>query len=163
LIEYWRENHAIASSRVAVLEHPPIRMIGRRCEYRTTGTHTDHRTRRATRECLEPMIPRSTNASSSTAISPVKLASPAGSKSATGRSSVKALVAALRDIIDVLADAEPADKAELYNELGVTLPTTSNGTVAVKTHPRGVNVRVRGGTRTLTPRASAVGQFAIAA
>ena len=59
---------------------------------------------------------------------------------------VKALVAALRDIVDVLTDAEPADKAELYNELGVTLTYNPDGSVAVKAHPRGVHVRVGGGT-----------------
>ena len=48
---------------------------------------------------------------------------------------VKALVAALRDIVDVLTDAEPADKAELYEELGVTLTYNPGGTVAVKAHP----------------------------
>ena len=54
--------------------------------------------------------------------------------------------AALRDIVDVLTDAEPADKAELYDELGVTLTYNPGGTVAVKAHPRGVNARVGGGT-----------------
>ena len=34
---------------------------------------------------------------------------------------VKALVNALKDIVDVLADAEPADKAELYDQLGISL------------------------------------------
>ena len=58
---------------------------------------------------------------------------------------VKAL-AALRDIVDVLTDAEPADKVELYDELGVTLTYNPGGTAAVKAHPCGVNVRVGGGT-----------------
>ena len=59
---------------------------------------------------------------------------------------VKALVKALRDIVDVLADAEPADKAELYNQLGVLLRYDPAGTVSVQAHPRGVQVRVGGGT-----------------
>ncbi len=59
---------------------------------------------------------------------------------------VKALVKALRDIVDVLADAEPADKAELYNKLGVSLRYDPDGTVTVQAHPRGVQVRVGGGT-----------------
>jgi site-specific DNA recombinase len=67
---------------------------------------------------------------------------------------VKALVAALRDIVDVLADAEPADKAELYDELGVTLEYNPDGTVAVKAQPRGVNVRVGGATCGPAPRDS---------
>ncbi len=59
---------------------------------------------------------------------------------------VKALVTALRDIIDVLADAEPTDKAELYNQLRVSLRYDPAGTVSVQAHPRGVQVRVGGGT-----------------
>ncbi len=59
---------------------------------------------------------------------------------------VKALVGALRQIIDVLSDAEPADKAELYSELGVSLRYDPDGIVTVQAHPRGVQVRVGGGT-----------------
>ena len=46
----------------------------------------------------------------------------------------------------MLADAEPADKAELYDQLGVTLTYNPDGPVTVKAQPRGVNVRVGGGT-----------------
>jgi hypothetical protein len=53
-------------------------------------------------------------------------------------------VKALRDIVDVLADAEPADKAELYNQLGVSLRYGPAGMVSVQAHPRGVQVRVGG-------------------
>ncbi len=73
---------------------------------------------------------------------------------------VKALVKALRDIVDVLADAEPADKSELYDQLGISLSYDPDGTVSVQAHPRGVQVRVGGGTCTLTPRALATGHFA---
>ena len=59
---------------------------------------------------------------------------------------VKALVKTLRDIVDVLADAEPTDKAELYNQLGVSLRYDPAGMVSVQAHPRGVQVRVGGGT-----------------
>jgi site-specific DNA recombinase len=59
---------------------------------------------------------------------------------------VKALVTALRDIVGVLRDAEPADKAELYAELGVRLSYRPDGPVAVEALPRGVEVRVGGGT-----------------
>jgi hypothetical protein len=41
------------------------------------------------------------------------------------------LVEALRDIVDVLADADPAHKAELYAELGVSLTYPIDGRVAV--------------------------------
>ena len=58
---------------------------------------------------------------------------------------VKALVDALRDIVIVLADAEPTDKAELYNQLGVSLRYDPAGIVSVQAHPRGVQVRVGGG------------------
>lgn len=59
---------------------------------------------------------------------------------------VKALVKALKDIVEVLADAEPADKAELYDQLGLSLSYEPDGTVAVESRPRGVQVCVGGGT-----------------
>ncbi len=59
---------------------------------------------------------------------------------------VKALVKALRDIVDVLADADPADKSELYDQLGISLTYDPAGSVTVKALPRGVTVRVGGGT-----------------
>lgn len=57
---------------------------------------------------------------------------------------VKALVAALRDIVDVLADADPTAKAEVYNDLGLQLDYSPDGTVSVEARPRGVIVRVGG-------------------
>jgi site-specific DNA recombinase len=62
------------------------------------------------------------------------------------KSQVRALVAGLRDIVSTLADADPEDKAELYRELGVTLTYSPDGRVNVQVLPRGVNVRVGGGT-----------------
>jgi predicted nuclease of predicted toxin-antitoxin system len=59
---------------------------------------------------------------------------------------VKALVTALRGIVDVLADAEPADKSELYDQLGISLAYNPDGTVTVESRPRGVEVCVGGGT-----------------
>lgn len=53
---------------------------------------------------------------------------------------------ALRDIVEVLATAEPADKAEVYRELGVSLTYDPNGFIQVSALPRGVQVRVGGGT-----------------
>jgi len=61
-------------------------------------------------------------------------------------SQVKALVKALRDIVDVLADADPKTKAEVYNDLGLKLDYSPDGVVSVETRPRGVIVRVGGGT-----------------
>ena len=46
----------------------------------------------------------------------------------------------------MLADAEPADKAELYDQLGISLTYHPDGTVTVESRPRGVQVRVGGGT-----------------
>ncbi len=59
---------------------------------------------------------------------------------------VKALVKALEDIVVVLANAEPADKSELYDQLGISLAYDPDGTVTVQSQPRGVQVRVGGGT-----------------
>lgn len=50
------------------------------------------------------------------------------------KAQVKALVGALRDIVGVLADADPAEKAELYGELGVSLTYYRDGRVAVEGH-----------------------------
>src|SRR3954451_11320969 len=59
---------------------------------------------------------------------------------------VKALVKALKDIVGVLSDAEPKDKSELYDQLGISLAYDLDGTVTVESRPRGVQVRVGGGT-----------------
>jgi site-specific DNA recombinase len=59
---------------------------------------------------------------------------------------VKALVTALKDIVSVLTDAEPAARADVYNDLGVHLRYTPDGMVAAQAQPRGVTVRVGGGT-----------------
>ena len=67
-------------------------------------------------------------------------------------SQVRALVDALRDIVTVLAKADPQDKAELYGELGVNLTYHPEGRVSVAMHPRGVNVRVGGPIPVLTTR-----------
>ncbi|MDH3307986.1 MAG: zinc ribbon domain-containing protein, partial [Acidimicrobiia bacterium] len=61
-------------------------------------------------------------------------------------SQVRALVEALRDNVTVLSEADPADKAELYGELGVDLTYHPEGSISVKMLPRGVKVRVGGGT-----------------
>lgn len=61
-------------------------------------------------------------------------------------SQVHALVDALRDIGTMLTEADPEDKADLYGELGVNLTYHPEGRVSVDMLPRGVNVRVGGGT-----------------
>jgi len=65
---------------------------------------------------------------------------------------VRALVEALRDIVTVLAEADPQDKAELYGELGVDLTYHPEGSISVKMLPRGVKVRVGGAIPMLTTR-----------
>ena len=59
---------------------------------------------------------------------------------------VRVLIKHLRGIVDVLANADPADKAELYAEMGVSLNYHPDGRVAVEALPRGRDVRVGGGT-----------------
>jgi hypothetical protein len=76
---------------------------------------------------------------------------------------VKALVKALKDIVSVLAVAEPADKSDLYDQLGISLAYDPDGTVTVESRPRGVTVRVGGAIRTLTPLPLGVGRYAVAA
>ena len=49
-------------------------------------------------------------------------------------------------IVGMLADADPTEKADLYRELGVTLRYDPSGTIAVQAPPRGVTIRVGGGT-----------------
>ena len=61
-------------------------------------------------------------------------------------SQVRKLIAELQTITEVLANADPTDKAELYRELGVSLRYHPDGSVAVEALPRGVVVRVGGGT-----------------
>lgn len=53
---------------------------------------------------------------------------------------------AVRDIVEVLAEAEIEDKADLYAELGVNLTYHPEGRVTVEMKPRGVKVRVGGET-----------------
>lgn len=59
---------------------------------------------------------------------------------------VEALVNSLRDIVGVVAAADPEDKSDLYAQLGVSLSYEPAGTVTVQAHPRGVTVGVGGGT-----------------
>ncbi|MFD6263240.1 hypothetical protein ACFWFK_19115 [Micromonospora chalcea] len=66
------------------------------------------------------------------------------------RAEITALVIALGDITTVLRDADPADKAEVYRQLGLRLnyqpeTRTVRAEVDLNAH-RGVMVRVRGGT-----------------
>ena len=57
---------------------------------------------------------------------------------------VKTLVASLKDIVATLADADPADKAAVYRELGISLTYNNDGRVVVEARPRVVEVRVGG-------------------
>ncbi|ONH31815.1 MULTISPECIES: hypothetical protein [Protofrankia] len=67
------------------------------------------------------------------------------------RDEIAALVEALGDILTALAEADPADKAEVYRQLGLRLtyqPAIQTVRAEVKINPRyrGVMVGVRGGT-----------------
>jgi hypothetical protein len=67
------------------------------------------------------------------------------------------------DVAEMLARANATDKAALYADLGLSLTyRPSERSVLAETRPVYI-ARVGGGTRTLTPRAPAAGQFAIAA
>ncbi|WP_319461364.1 hypothetical protein [Micromonospora sp. RTP1Z1] len=71
------------------------------------------------------------------------------------RSEINDLVQALGDIATVLRDADPADKAEVYRQLGLRLTyqpetQTVRAEVDLSAH-RGVMVRVRGATSTTNP------------
>jgi hypothetical protein len=75
---------------------------------------------------------------------------------------VKAMVAGLRDITRALAQANPAIKAAAYAELGITVTYHQEGRALLESRPQPSGVadaRVGGGTRTLTPRSPATGEF----
>ena len=78
------------------------------------------------------------------------------------KTQLRALVEALRDIVGLLADADEQDRKELYQQLGVSLTYHPDGKVLIEALPRGVMVRVGGGTRPITPRAGASGWFVAA-
>jgi hypothetical protein len=59
---------------------------------------------------------------------------------------VKALVRGLADVAEALARADPADKAAIYDELGITLAYHPGGRVVVETQPC-TEERVGGGFR----------------
>jgi site-specific DNA recombinase len=59
---------------------------------------------------------------------------------------IRALVRQLTDIVAVLADADPADKRAVYDELGVNLTYYPDGRVHVAAGSRVLGVRVGGGT-----------------
>jgi hypothetical protein len=59
---------------------------------------------------------------------------------------IKALVAQLKDIVEILGDADPEDKRAIYDELGVNLTYYQDGRVSVGAGSRVLGVRVGGGT-----------------
>lgn len=59
---------------------------------------------------------------------------------------IRVLVEALRDIVTLLSEADEEDRNELYQQLGVSLTYHPDGQVLVEALPRGVMVRVGGGT-----------------
>lgn len=63
---------------------------------------------------------------------------------------IKALVASLYDIAATLAAADPADKAEVYAEMGIDITYHQDGRVVVESRPRVVESSVGERTRTST-------------
>lgn len=59
---------------------------------------------------------------------------------------VTSLVLTLQDTLEILANADPADKAQLYQKLGISLIYRPDGPAKVTAMPRGLTVRVGGGT-----------------
>ena len=79
---------------------------------------------------------------------------------------VRTMVAELGDIVVLLAAADPRLKAAVYADLGPTLTyRPDERLVLAEARPMepGVRSTCRRGTRTLTPQASAHGEFLIAA
>ncbi|MGH9892254.1 MAG: hypothetical protein ACREA0_09785 [bacterium] len=73
---------------------------------------------------------------------------------------MRALVAHVRDIVAVLADADLLDERAIYEELGVKFTYYPDGRVHVGAGaPHVLGVRVGGGTQTLTPRLGLEGTF----
>ncbi|MDH6464125.1 hypothetical protein M2302_004322 [Micromonospora sp. A200] len=78
------------------------------------------------------------------------------------RAEITTLVTALGDIATVLRDADPADKAEVYRQLGLRLAyhpetQTVRAEVDLSAH-RGAMVCVRGATRTIAPLPLMIGK-----
>ena len=120
---------------------PPSRHRRLRPQARQPPHPARHRRRRHRRRHLDhrhptrPQEPRTPNA---------KLGQPVPGGDLT-TSQVTAIVNELRDIIEVLASADPTDKSELYNQLGISLRYNPAGTICVQAHPREAQVRVGGG------------------
>jgi len=79
------------------------------------------------------------------------------------KNEIKALVRQLKDVVGALANADPEDKRAIYDELGVNLTYHRDGRVHVAAGAHVLRDRVGGGTRTLTPRAPASGEFLVTA
>jgi hypothetical protein len=59
---------------------------------------------------------------------------------------IKALVTSLRDVAGALQAADPAQKAEVHAELGISVTYHTNRRFLVEARPRVVDVGVGGGT-----------------
>jgi hypothetical protein len=68
------------------------------------------------------------------------------------KAEIKALVRQLKDVVAVLANADPIDKRAIYDELGVNLTYHPDGRVHVGAGARVLGVRVGGGTCRSAPR-----------
>lgn len=69
----------------------------------------------------------------------------------------------LQDITATLAQADPADKAVVYAEMGIQITYHQYGQVLLESRPRVVNECVGGATRTINPPVAVVGGFTAAA
>lgn len=65
---------------------------------------------------------------------------------------IKALVASLQDMTATLAQADPADKAAVYAEMGIAVTYHADGRVLVESRPGVVNDGVGGATATPSTR-----------
>jgi len=79
------------------------------------------------------------------------------------KTEIKAMVRQLKDIVAVLAGADPEDKRAIYDELGVNLTYYPDGRVHAGAGARVLGVCVGGTTHTLTPPGRAEGTFLVAA
>jgi hypothetical protein len=77
---------------------------------------------------------------------------------------IRSLVEQLKGIVRVLQTASPESRRAVYQELNVAIECHTDKRLRVTAGPNAcTDERVGGGTRTITPRAAAVGEFRTAA
>lgn len=93
-----------------------------------------------------PDLGRSARGQQLRRLSPDPIAGPIVQRTFAEYQSGRVLIDGMRNIIKVLAHADPVDKAELHAEVGVKLRYEPSGRVSVEALPDGHEVRVGGGT-----------------